>query len=329
MNVKFSCYTPSTFLRDSILEDVPLTPSSTIIRYKSCKIVVDMEPSVLMLQTFRLLDLPEEIQENVLIRYYEDASLHVRFGQADQHGWSKPQLYGTPSLGIEMTNHDIRRIALDVRDRYMPRSLTVNYSGDRPTEFFDNLLRHHDLTWLRQHIDNVNFPSLKPGSVITSWPRLVSIWKNVRLFHFTRTIDLSRMPIVPPYLLAQPTFIRQSVVETARGQFDFMLFQLMEPLNLIGLVHALDEDGRADATIDVNCTSFEFRKGFTETKLIDRGYAYLLLKARIKVTKDGYKVKERVCELGSMTARWAVETGIVEVEDAAKNTNVELNERID
>ena len=129
--------------------------------------------------TFRLLDLPQEIQEHTYTMYYKDAHLELKLlptgemkGPHFLHGAYPPVLLpsepickrflrGTTSLNIELTCKRIRASAQEIRSKvWTSFSIDEASSGDEcPIELFT---KGEQFAWLRSHITSITIKGLSP-----------------------------------------------------------------------------------------------------------------------------------------------------------------------
>lgn len=128
--------------------------------------------------SFPFLDLPQEIQERVYDKYFEDTPAVIPSPNQE-----------VTSLNIELTSRKVMHDARKARDKLWPRILEGSAES-----FFDMAGRPEpkkNTQWLRNHIrgvkaKNQNFDPTEPNfgqpldEVTTVWPRIISSCPNLR-----------------------------------------------------------------------------------------------------------------------------------------------------
>lgn len=110
------------------------------------------------LEPFRLLDLPQEIQNQIFTKYYEGVELILqRIERRDTILFSQLiKFHPLPSLALELTSRKVFADSRKVRQVAWPRKLTlVNLLGIK--FWILQLAEHSKYKWLRNHIESFEF----------------------------------------------------------------------------------------------------------------------------------------------------------------------------
>lgn len=130
---------------------------------------------------FRLLDLPEELQLNVVERYFEGAQLEL-----DDTPEGSFICQRIPSLRLERVSKHFCAISMKVRDQ-IERTLLLDTSVDLGV-FVRELQSQLKFTWLRNHVRAIDFIGSLAYPSISDWQQLLDVMPNLASVNYVFVI---------------------------------------------------------------------------------------------------------------------------------------------
>lgn len=156
---------------------------------------------------FRLLDLPQEIQDNIYRKYFEDATptltgkTHCDWARESQEEEEEEDhqeaeydetdeehrentdhvlaISGVPNLTIDLVSKKVNKDARKARERAMSKTLLVTGLYCCHGQDMDRLGLGEEYTWVRKHFDSIIYGeySVKPA---VQWAAFGSAFPNLR-----------------------------------------------------------------------------------------------------------------------------------------------------
>lgn len=125
---------------------------------------------------FQFLDLPDELQLNVIVKHYEGSYLSLGMNREDSFVCKT-----FSSLKIEGTSKHVQALCIKTRNDKITKRLLVEQSCD-VKDLVRQIVGQAKFEWIRNHVTSIDFSgrpssSVKPDwqSLITSMPKLKGI----------------------------------------------------------------------------------------------------------------------------------------------------------
>ncbi|KAK5939783.1 hypothetical protein PMZ80_008165 [Knufia obscura] len=137
-----------------------------------------------ILVPFRLLDLPQELQDRIYEQYFQSTGLRA-FRKSQDEWWDNPSpsdhvnFEGIQGLALERASSKVAADSRRARRKTWPRTLDVDvscalYGGD-----FDALC-YARYAWLQEHIERINMTMPAIGGRDQSWSMWLASFAHLR-----------------------------------------------------------------------------------------------------------------------------------------------------
>lgn len=150
--------------------------------------IVNMTDPAYSEQSSPFLDLPTELRELILVKYYENSSLIVVTHR--QNRIERPRVAGVPSLNIERACKALLKESLAVRRKHITQNLIVKdsyfvYCG------MNSFCYSTKFKWVRKHITSIQLSLVLNIFMLPYWPSLVNGFPNLKNLEFQVSIQVA------------------------------------------------------------------------------------------------------------------------------------------